>query len=221
MSIGAIILLAVGALVYFGIADRILDRLYLNDKMALVIIAAIIAGSFFDLTLSQSPLITINVGGAIIPVLLAAYVLSRADSAREWIRTIIAILLTGAAIYGISILFSDFGHGRDIIDPMYIYAIVGGLIAYILGRSRKGSYIAGTLGFLFYNLINVWRVLSGQINSQVMIGGAGAFDNIVIAGIFAVLLAELIGESRERIQGGPVKGNNLPGENRGDNNDEN
>ncbi len=34
-------------------------------------------------------------------------------------------------------------------------------------------------------------------------GGGGAFDSVVVAGILAVLLAETIGEVLERISGGP------------------
>ena len=41
------------------------------------------------------------------------------------------------------------------------------------------------------------------LRGTVHIGGAGAFDSLILAGILAVLLAELIGESLERIQGGP------------------
>jgi len=45
--------------------------------------------------------------------------------------------------------------------------------------------------------------LTARIPGTVHIGGAGAFDSIVIAGIIAVILSELIGEGRERLQGGP------------------
>ncbi|MDI3546500.1 MAG: hypothetical protein PWR10_152 [Halanaerobiales bacterium] len=220
MSIGVILLIIIGVVIYFEAAQRVLDRLYLTDSMALFVIALMIVGSFIEITVSRTPLITLNLGGAVIPVLLALYVLIRAGSAREWIRTIIATVLTGGAIYAISIVFRDFGHGRDIIDPMYLFAISGGVIAYILGRSRRGSFIAGTLGFLSYNLINAWQVLSGRVISQVRIGGAGAFDSIVISGFFALLLAELVGESRERLQGGPARGDNLPGRKEGDKNEE-
>lgn len=220
MSIGVILLIIIGVVIYFETAQRVLDRLYLTDSMALFVIALMIVGSFIEITVSRTPLITLNLGGAVIPVLLALYVLIRAGSAREWIRTIIATVLTGGAIYAISIVFRDFGHGRDIIDPMYLFAISGGVIAYILGRSRRGSFIAGTLGFLSYNLINAWQVLSGRVISQVRIGGAGAFDSIVISGFFALLLAELVGESRERLQGGPDRGDNLPGRKEGDKNEE-
>jgi len=202
MPIGIILLIITGLLIYFGAAHRVLDRLYLTDSTALFVIALLIIGSFFEVTIYRDPLLTINVGGAVVPVILSIYVLSRAGSTKEWLRTIAAIILTAMAIYGISLLFSDFGHGRDIIDPMYIFAISGGIIAYLLGRSRRGSFIAGTLGFLFYNLFTFFRALTGSITAQIRLGGGGVFDSIVISGIIAVLLAELLGESLERLHGG-------------------
>lgn len=202
MTIGIILLIIVAALVYFGIAERVLDRLYIKDSTALLIIVLIIVGSFFDITISRTPLLTINIGGALIPFTLAIYVLSKSHSSKEWIRSIVAVLLTAVGIYGISTFFSDFGHGRDIIDPMYVFGITGGIIAYILGRSRRGSFIAGTLGFIIFNLFNFWRSFTGQIVTEVRLGGAGAFDSIIISGLLAVLIAELIGESREKLGGG-------------------
>ena len=159
MTIGTILLMITGLLIYLGVAHRVLDRLYLTDTVAIIIIALMIIGSFFDLTISRNPLLTVNIGGSLIPLLLSIYVFIKADSNRERIRTIIAVILTAAAIYVISILLKDFGHGRDIIDPMYIFAISGGVIAYLLGRSRRASFIAGTLGFLLYNLFIFYRAL--------------------------------------------------------------
>lgn len=201
MSLGIILLIITGLLIYFGAAHRVLDKLYLTDTTALFVIVLIIIGSFFEITLYREPLLTINVGGAVIPLILSIYVLTRANSTKEWIRTILAVFLTAAVIYSLSILFKDFGHGRDIIDPMYIFAISGGIIAYLLGRSRRGSFIAGTLGFLVFNLFTFFRALSNNITTQVRLGGGGVFDSIVISGIFAVLLAELLGESLERLYG--------------------
>ena len=42
-----------------------------------------------------------------------------------------------------------------------------------------------------------------RVSTTVAIGGAGIFDTIVIAGFIAVGLAEFVGETRERLQGGP------------------
>ena len=41
-------------------------------------------------------------------------------------------------------------------------------------------------------------------------GGGGMYDTVVLAGVLAVCLAELIGESRERMQGGPRDENRDP-----------
>ncbi|MFW6389950.1 MAG: DUF1614 domain-containing protein [Halanaerobiales bacterium] len=211
MTIGVILLIVTGLLIYFGAAQRVLDRLYLDDNAALFVVVLIGIGSFFEITISRSPLLTINIGGALIPAILSVYILIKADTGKEVFKGIVAIVLTAGAIYGISLVFRDFGHGRDIIDPMYIFAVSGGIIAYILGRSRRNSFVAGTLGFLLFNLFTFYRVLSGQIISQVRLGGAGAFDSIVISGLLAVTMAELIGESRERLQGGPVDEDNRKG----------
>ncbi|HBQ87061.1 MAG TPA: hypothetical protein DD811_11385, partial [Syntrophomonas sp.] len=69
---GMIALIVVSILIYFGLAHRVLDRMRLNDRSALIVIAAIIVGSFIDVPIT--PRITINLGG-IITVGLAIYVL--------------------------------------------------------------------------------------------------------------------------------------------------
>src|SRR5690606_41839665 len=48
LPLGLTVLLAVAALVFFGAAQRVLDRLRLTDVQALIILGLIIAGSFVD-----------------------------------------------------------------------------------------------------------------------------------------------------------------------------
>ncbi len=197
MPTAVILLIIIGALIYLGLAQRVLDHLYLTDNQAILIIIGMIIGSFFDMPILQQPPIYINIGGALIPFLVAIYILVKIDTSSEIIRTISAVIATTGVIYITSQVFRFFGEGRDIIDPMYIFALSGGVFGYLFGRSRRGAFIAGTLGFLFYNLINVWRSLTGRIITQVFIGGGGIFDNIVIAGFVGLLLAEFVGELRE------------------------
>ncbi len=199
MSIGMIILIIVGVLIFFGAAQRVLDRLYLSDNLALFFIAAIIAGSFFSIPLSRDPVISINIGGALLPVILVIYVLTRTGSGKEIFRTLFATVLTAAGIYFITVILRNFGEGRDIIDPMYLFALTGAIFAYIFGRTRRGAFIAGTMGYLSYELINVYKLITGRINTEIRLGGAGIFDSIVISGIFAVLIVEIVGETREHI----------------------
>lgn len=213
MPIGVFLLVALGALIFFGIAQRVLDRLHLSDKAAIIFIIAIILGSFVDIPISSSPKVVLNLGGGVIPIILAIYVLSRAGTRKEWIRALVATLVTSAAIYlAARYLFFNAGHtDQDIIDPQYVFALLGGLVAYIAGRSRRTAFVAGVLGFLVYNLFTLFvNVYYRNITSTISIGGAGIFDTMITSGIIAVLLAEIVGEIRERLGGGPIRGDNRP-----------
>lgn len=206
LPLGIILLVVASILVYFGLAQRLLDRMRLSDKGALAVIAALIIGSFIDIPLARGDVpVTINVGGALVPVGLAVYLLSRAGTGKELGRTFLATAVTAGAIYLIGgvLMSGDPTDGGMIIDPLYVYPLVAGVVAYVLGRSRRAAFVAATLGVLTLDLIHwVWLQTTGT-PGNVNIGGAGAFDSIVVAGLVAVLLAELIGESRERLQGGP------------------
>lgn len=189
----------VGFLIYLGYAQRILHRLYLTDKASLVLILFIVLGSFIDIPILAFPQVTLNVGGAVIPTGLAIYVLIRADTRREKVRGLLAAGVTGLVIYLLAVNM-DFGHGhQDVVDPTYLFALVAGTVGYLAGRSRRSAFIAGVLGFMFYNFIHLGRVMGEGFTGPVMMGGAGALDTVVIAGLLAVGLAELVGELRERI----------------------
>jgi uncharacterized membrane protein len=201
MSLGVILLIVIAALIYLGFAQRILDRMYLTDTQALLFIALMIVGSFIDIPITTAPDISINVGGALLPMILAIYILAKADSTREWVRAIFSIVVTGGVIYFLTKVY-QFEEGHTLLDPSYIFAIVAGVTAYLTSRSRRSAFISGTLGFILYDLIHVWSITFGGVPGQANIGGAGALDTIVTSGFIAVLLAEIVGESRERLQGG-------------------
>ena len=62
MPTGMIILLAVSVLVFLGLAQRVLDRLQLTDRGALLFIGAMIVGGFLPaLPLTRN---SINIGGS-------------------------------------------------------------------------------------------------------------------------------------------------------------
>jgi uncharacterized membrane protein len=207
LSIGMISLFIVSALIYFGFAHRVLDRMRLTDRAALAIIAAMIVGSFIDIPITTGAVdSSVNVGGGIIPIALAVYVLVKAGSTKEWMRTMMAIVVTTTAVYFAGqYRDADPGAGTGwFIDPIYVLPIVAGTVAYIAGRSRRSAFIAATMGVLFLDIINYIFLVTTGTAGTVMIGGAGIFDSIVLAGIIAVLLAEVVGETRERLQGGPA-----------------
>lgn len=210
LPIGMIVLLVVGVLVFFGVAQRILDRMRLTDKQALAFIAAIIVGSFINIPITSTPAaLSINVGGAILPAALAIWLTFTADETSEKIRAIAASILVMAAVLAGS-LYLPYEPENMFMDPKLIYGIAAGLIAYLAGRSRRSAFIGGTLGIVLSDIAHYFTITRAGIPGATSIGGAGAFDVVIIAGIVAVMVAELVGETREKIQGGPVLGPNRP-----------
>ena len=80
---------------------------------------------------------------------------------------------------------------------------MAGIVGYLAGRSRRAAFIAGVLGILLTDVVHAVRARMANMNTTTVLGGAGVFDAMVIAGIIAVALAELVGEARERLTGGP------------------
>jgi len=190
--------------VIFGVGQRALDRLRLNDKQALLAIALIIGLGFVpDIPLGRN--LTINLGGCVIPVLLCGYLFVRAGTWMERGRAIAASLVTGTVCYIIG-RYAANEPETITFDPNYLYGIAGGVIAYLFGRSRRAAFIAGILGVLIADVIASIEVWSMGVDQKLQLGGAGAYDAVVISGLLAVMLAELIGEIVERM----TRGKNRP-----------
>lgn len=199
MPLGMITLLVVLALVYFGTAERILDRMRLTDKQAIILLLAIGIGSFIDIPIMSSPsVLTINVGGALIPILLCGWLILKADTMRERLRAILSAVIVGTLVF-LGSRYMPSEPETMFIDPKLFYGVGAGIIAYLFGRSRRSAFIGGVLGIVLSDLLHMGMLLTNGIVGTTAIGGAGAFDVIMIAGLVAVMTAECIGEVRERM----------------------
>jgi uncharacterized membrane protein len=200
VTVGLILLLVVSVLIFLGLAHRVLDRMRLNDRQALVAVLSILIGGFIDIPVFRGLwTVSVNLGGSVIPVTIAIYVLSRADTQTEARRGVLSAVATGAALLAISKIFT-FEEGRTIIDPIYVFGLVAGVIAYLLGRSRRAAFAGAVLGVVFLDIAHLVEVIIRRLPSTVNIGGAGAFDAVIIAGLIAVGFAEIFGETMERLQ---------------------
>ncbi len=197
MNAGMVLLLVVAILIYFGLAQRALDRLRLSDRAALLFLASMIVGGFLpDIPLFAG--VSINIGGGIVPLVLVFYLWSKAEKA-EINRSIVALLITALVVYAATKLMPLEPTHNLFLDPLYIIAIIAGLVAYLTGRSRRGSFIAGSMAIILNDIAaQVENTLAG-VGSAIAIGGAGVFDAVVLAGIIALGLAEFIGETAEKI----------------------
>ena len=196
MSIGLILLVVTSLLILFGVAQRVLDRLRLTDRGALFFAALLFIGGLLP-DIPVTPLLSVNVGGALVPLGLCVYLLVKAGSGRERARALAAAALTGAVIYFMGRLLPEEPE-QAFMNYNVLYGLVGGAVAWLFGRSRRAAFAAGILGATAADIasaIEVWRAGAAQ---PLSLGGAGALDVIVIAGLSAVLLAELAGELTER-----------------------
>lgn len=200
MSIGMVLLTAVAVLVFFGVTQRVLDKMHLSDRAALLIIGLM----FFGTLLPNIPLgpVEISLGGALIPAGVCVYLLIRAGTGKERLRAIAGAILTAGAVYLLNSYILPDEPETIVIDPMYINGLVAGVLAYALGRSRRGAFICGVLGVLLADGIVFAVNLAKGVEQTLVLGGAGIFDAAVISGLIGVILAELIGEVRERLTRG-------------------
>ena len=134
-----------------------------------------------------STILAVNVGGAVVPVLISIYLLMQMPA------IVVPALIGVAIVTAIVHRFAMPVPGMGIATPMLIPPIVAALCGYFLGSSEHHrdavAFISGVLGTLIgadlLNLRNL-RDLGAPVAS---IGGAGTFDGIFLTGIVAVLLA--------------------------------
>ncbi len=199
MSIGMILLVVIALLILFGALQRVLDRMALTDRQALVCVAAIFIGGWLpDIPLGS---VTLNIGGCVIPLIVCVYLLLHADTTKERVRAIVAAVVAAAAVTAISMFFPADPVSMP-FDPMILYGVAAGLISWLLGRSRRSAFIAGVLGVILADLVSGLSVRMRGVDQAIHLGGAGALDAVVLSGVIGVLMCELVGEIMERIKTG-------------------
>lgn len=203
MSVGLTLLVIVTILVLLGVCRGVLDKMGLNDRQALIITGALFVGGLIpDIPLGGE--VYVNIGGALIPLAVCVYLIVRAGTAKERVRALIGALVTGLAVYWLGRFMPDEPEAIA-FDPNYIYGLAGGLTAYLLGRSRRGAFVAGVLGVMGADIYQAVELHARGVNQALHLGGAGAVDVIVIAGLTGVILAEVVGEIIERVTRGATR----------------
>ena len=129
-------------------------------------------------------IIAVNLGGAVIPVLLSAYLLMRVGGvAPAFVATVVVALLVHH--------FSRIIPGAGIAVPTFIPGFAAAALAILLTREHRPvvAYVAGTIGCLVgADVLNL--ALITHLNAPIAsIGGAGTFDGVFVSGVIAVLLA--------------------------------
>lgn len=209
-------LAVIAALIQIGLIRYVYARLGITPMTALLLLLASLFGAYVNIPIAQYPdetvivrqrvdvfgidfvvptevdwpgtILAINLGGAVIPIALSLYLLAKNAI---WIPSLIAIAVVSAVCYAIATPVQ----GAGIAIPIFIPPVVACAAACIVDWSRAPAvaYVSGSLGTLIgADLMNLGaiRSLGAPVAS---IGGAGTFDGIFVTGIFAVVLASLVG----------------------------
>ena len=220
-SILAILLAGLIILVQLRILRYAYMRLGVGPGTALLLLLGSLIGSYFNIPIAMLPgppvssgqiiefygmryvvplvtswpgtVLAVNVGGAVIPALMSAYLVLRYQL---WLKATIATAAIAFVIHAMATPVQGIG----IAVPVFVPVVTTAILAFILSRDYAAplAYIGGSMGTLIgSDLLNLDKIstLGAPIAS---IGGAGTFDGIFLTGILAVLLAGIASPARPR-----------------------
>ena len=207
-----LLFLVVAALVEIGILRYAYERIGIPSRYVLAILLLSLLGSAVNIPIAQFPpetvlsggvvnyygmqyvvpmthqwpgtILAVNVGGALIPVILSLYLMAKN---RLFVRGLLAIGVVATVTHWLATPV----RGVGVSLPIFIPPVVAVLAALIFSWKNPApmAYVAGSLGTLIgADLLNLDRIhgLGAPIAS---IGGAGTFDGVFLVGIIAVLFS--------------------------------
>ncbi len=131
--------------------------------------------------------LSINVGGAIIPIAVSAYLLWANQNVL--VPALIAIVVVSLFVHAVAKVEPNVG----VVTPAILPALVAAFTTFLLIQFIPSltatyvvAYVSGTLGSLIgADLLNIGKL--GMLRSgRASIGGAGTFDGVFIGGLLAM-----------------------------------
>jgi len=128
--------------------------------------------------------VALNVGGALIPILVSLYLLVHTGMYR---RMLIGVSVVVAVVHNLAQIVPGVGIAVPMIVPPLVAAGVALPLAF--RRAPPLAYVSGSMGTLIgADLLNLGKI--SRVGAPVVsIGGAGTFDGVFLTGIIAGLLA--------------------------------
>jgi len=143
---------------------------------------------------AQVTKIALNIGGAVIPVLISVALLFHAligmADARLFMLACVGALVVTVVVNRYARLIPGVGIGTPFFLPPLAALACGVLLAGGFGLNAAIiAYVSGTIGTLVgADLLNLRKI--GSLGAPIVsIGGAGTFDGIFLSGIIAAFLA--------------------------------
>jgi len=207
-------LLVVIVLAEIGVLSYAYSRVGLRARTLFLVLAISLSGSYFNIPIARlaerhvvsgkyvdffgmryvvpvvvnwpGTVIAVNVGGAVIPVLVSAYLMIEHSL---WAQSLVAI----GCVTAVSHALAHPVHGIGIAVPIFVPALATAVTALLLSRRHAAAlaYVAGSIGTLIGADVLNFDKIRGLGAPVASIGGAGTFDGIFLTGILAVLIASV------------------------------
>ena len=139
---------------------------------------------FYHPPVTNYQTIAINVGGAVIPILLSLWLLPHTHI----LRTIVATAIVAVVVH----MSATVVPGSGVEMPIWIAPLVAAVSALVLtfgDRAAPMAYIAGSIGALLGADISNLGHLAALGPGTLSIGGAGVFDGVFLSGFVAALIS--------------------------------
>src|SRR2546425_6098865 len=128
--------------------------------------------------------VAINVGGALLPILLSLYLFFRL---RMYVRMLVGVAVVALIVYRLASIVPGIGIAVPMLVPPLAAAAVSLVLAF--RPAAPVAPVSGSMGTLHgADALNLRR--SAALGAaMISIGGAGTFDGVFLTGIIAGLLA--------------------------------
>lgn len=189
MTMGLILLGVMMLGLFFSFGRSAFKGLGLSAWGAFLVVLAYAIGIIVP-AIRFSDVFSMNVGGFIMPVIGMFALLAILVKKNAVLRGVAAMLAVTAATTGLLLVMPVNNMGMQVLTAFTI-GLIGGALAFIIGRTRSASVfgILGgiALGDLIFCLIDYYAVTGAAFT----LGRSVVYNSIFVAVIFALCLAEI------------------------------
>jgi uncharacterized membrane protein len=209
IALFVLLLPVLAAVIYFNLITISFIRLGIPAGLTILLFAASIVGSFINVPLWETrtvvrpaevvhvgpfflylrppqvshTVLAVNVGGAVVPLLVSALLLPKAP--------LMPTLLATGVMTVIAYLLAQPVPGVGIVMNPLVPPIAAALLAWLLTGGQNAApvaYIGGVVGVLVgADLLHLQEILRSP--GVLSIGGAGVYDGIFLVGVIAAVLS--------------------------------
>lgn len=217
MTVGLVLSVVVAILAFFGLGDSFFKRVPVAPWLGFVVSLLLISGALIpNITIGS---FTMNLGGFIVPIVGAVIFSVIAYKHGDFVKVIFAELVFAAiAVATRALILPE--NGGMILAASLIVGFLGGIMCYVITRSRSGVLASAMMGVVLGDLIVNFIYVFGYKGYAFSMGTRGVFDALVVACVFGCVMLEAVEGAKRTVSDGRINKDALKAESANDEYDE-